>query len=294
MRTQFFLSFLLLLSFWLSSCVSQRKYLAEFTEKQDCLEREKRLRQDVTLLKEQLSAYSNRLAYQEGQISGLNLENQRLDVRNRELQEELNRIINNATSAQESMEMALRTKANDLAQKEQLINQLRSSLDQRDSTLNSILGRIQSALQQYTADELSIEIRDGKVYVALSDRLLFESGSASLNRLGKEALGKLASALSRNPDLNVRVEGHTDNVPIRTSCVKDNWDLSVLRATSVVRTLSQDYNLSPTQVTASGRSEFFPKASNETREGRALNRRTEIIIEPKLEEIFGVLNAGRE
>src|SRR5690606_27311711 len=120
---------------------------------------------------------------------------------------------------------------------------------------------------------------------------LFKSGSANVEEKGKEAMKLLADVLSKNPDINILVEGHTDNIPIKTATYKDNWDLSVGRATSIVRLLTDDYKLVPPRVTASGKGEFSPKASNDTAVGRAKNRRTEIILTPKTDEIMQLLNS---
>jgi chemotaxis protein MotB len=123
----------------------------------------------------------------------------------------------------------------------------------------------------------------------MSDKLLFQSGSSAVENKGKDALKLLAGVLDKNPDIDILVEGHTDNVPIKTSVYKDNWDLSVARATSIVRILTNDYKIAPTRMTASGKGEYFPKVDNETPEGRAKNRRTEIILSPKLDELMKLL-----
>lgn len=141
------------------------------------------------------------------------------------------------------------------------------------------------------SEELSVEIKNGKVYVSMSDKLLFKSGSVAVESKGVEALQVLADVLNKNADIDILVEGHTDSIPIKTALFKDNWDLSVVRATSIVRLLSQDYKVSSTRVTASGKGEFFPKATNSTPEGRAKNRRTEIILSPKMDELMNLLNS---
>ncbi|MBK9451858.1 MAG: OmpA family protein [Bacteroidetes bacterium] len=138
-----------------------------------------------------------------------------------------------------------------------------------------------------------VEVRNGKVYIAISDKMLFKSGSAAVEKLGKEALSKVATVLSKYPDMDLIIEGHTDNVPIKTERFADNWDLSVIRATSVVRILTVDYGLAANRVTPSGKGEFFPKVSNDTPEGRSKNRRTEIIIAPKLDEIEQMLGSDK-
>jgi chemotaxis protein MotB len=162
-------------------------------------------------------------------------------------------------------------------------------IERQDSITRSLNNILRNALLGFNSDELSVEIKNGKVYVSMSDKLLFKSGSSAVEAKGKEALKVLAGVLEKNADIDILVEGHTDNVPIKTSIYKDNWDLSVARATSIVRILTGDYKIAPTRLTASGKGEFFPKASNETAEGRAMNRRTEIILSPKLEEIMQLL-----
>ena len=135
---------------------------------------------------------------------------------------------------------------------------------------------------------------DGKVYVAMSDKLLFESGKAIVNAQGKEALGKLAGVLNRQTDIDVYIEGHTDNVPIKTAVFQDNWDLSVIRATSVVRILTETYGVNPLQIQPCGRGEFKPVDINTTSDGRARNRRTEIIRAPRLDKLFKMLQEGQQ
>jgi len=125
--------------------------------------------------------------------------------------------------------------------------------------------------------------------VSLSDKLLFKSGSAAIEDKGIEAIKVLADVLTKNSDIDILVEGHTDNIPIKTALYKDNWDLSVARSLSIVRILTDEYKIPPTRLTASGKGEFSPKVSNSTPEGRASNRRTEIILSPKLDEIMKLL-----
>ena len=137
---------------------------------------------------------------------------------------------------------------------------------------------------------LTIEQRNGKVYISLEEDLLFASGKYIVNNGGIAALNKLATALSAQVDLEILVEGHTDNVPLSgKGLVKDNWDLSVMRATNVVKVLTENQSLNPLQLTAAGRAEFVPIASNETKEGRGSNRRIEMILSPNLDDLFDLL-----
>jgi chemotaxis protein MotB len=156
--------------------------------------------------------------------------------------------------------------------------------------MSKLKNSISNALINYKADELSIYTKDGNVYVSLAEKLLFKSGSDVVDPKGKEALKSLAQVLNNTQDITVLIEGHTDNVPIQTNKFKDNWDLSTARATSIVRILTKDNGFDPMRITASGKGEFHPINSNETTEGRAGNRRTEVILSPDLKELFKLLD----
>ena len=220
-----------------------------------------------------------------------------LTVRTEVLQGKYDDLINENLSQAEQFNKTLQAKSDELTEKEKVLLEREKTLEEmqriiakQDSITNRLTGILKNALLGFNSDELSVEIANGKVYVSMSDKLLFKSGSSTVEQKGREALKLVADVLSKNPDIDILVEGHTDNVPIKTSVYKDNWDLSVARATSIVRILTTDYRIEPTRLTASGRGEFFPKADNQTAEGRARNRRTEIILSPKLEEVMKLLN----
>ena len=187
-------------------------------------------------------------------------------------------------------ERRLALQEEELRKRELRIKELEKIIARQDSIAKRLNRLLREALLGFDADELTIEIKDGKVYVSMSDKLMFASGKAEVQDKGKEALGVLAKVLKKNPEFEILIEGHTDNVPISTSKFKDNWDLSVARATSMVRLLEDDHGLNPDRLTASGRGEHDPKTSNSTAEGRAKNRRTEIILSPNLDEIMEYLN----
>ncbi len=176
-----------------------------------------------------------------------------------------------------------------LEQREARLRQLESILKRQDSLLNLLNASVKNALLGFSPDELTVTMRDGKVYVSLSDKLLFKSGDANVEIKGKEALKKLAEVLNKNNDVSIAIEGHTDNVPIKTSVYKDNWDLSAARATNVVRLLTDEYKMDARRLTAAGKGEFSPIADNTTTEGKARNRRTEIVLSPKLEELMKLI-----
>ncbi|MGY2134088.1 OmpA family protein [Hymenobacter sp. HD11105] len=187
----------------------------------------------------------------------------------------------------------LGTTKEQLQDREQRIAELQRVLDQKEAAVKALRQKVGDALLGFNANDLTVNVKNGKVYVSLSEQLLFKSGSTVVDPKGQEALKKLATALKGNQDVNVLVEGHTDNVPIArgTAGMKDNWDLSVLRATEITRILTTA-GLAPAQVTPSGRAQHLPVAANTTPAEKALNRRTEIILTPKLDELFQILEAN--
>ncbi|MBK9730636.1 MAG: OmpA family protein [Chitinophagaceae bacterium] len=176
-----------------------------------------------------------------------------------------------------------------LTAREQKLSELQSLLQQKDSAASALKAQLNKALLGFEKSDLTVEQRNGKVYVSMAEKLLFKSGSTAVDPKGVDALKKLAAVLKQNPDLAIDVEGHTDNVPLAgTGALKDNWDLSVLRATSIIRILTES-GVDPKQITASGRGEYFPVASNSSPEGKSKNRRTEIILSPRLDELMKIL-----
>ncbi|MBD0279457.1 MAG: OmpA family protein, partial [Flavisolibacter sp.] len=175
-----------------------------------------------------------------------------------------------------------------LEEEQRRLAQMRQLMDQQRQAIENLRQKMVNALVAFKPEELSVFVKNGKVYVSLQESLLFPSGSAVVNPRGKEALGKLAQALNSNPDIGVLIEGHTDSIPIKGR-YEDNWALSTARATAIVRILTSTYGVDPTRVTASGRSKYEPVDTNETPEGRARNRRTEIILAPKLDELMRLL-----
>ncbi|ASS50925.1 MAG: flagellar motor protein MotB [Candidatus Fluviicola riflensis] len=212
--------------------------------------------------------------------------NDRLTTDNRALQNRLS----GQENINENQSEQLSQKNRDLQNKERMLREMQAIIARQNEMTRKLNETLRGALVGFSPDELTMEIRDGKVYVSMSDKLLFKSGSAAVEPKGVEALQALADVLNKNPDIQILVEGHTDNVPIKTAIYKDNWDLSVGRATSITRLLNEKYAVAATRMTASGRGEYYPRATNETQEGKAMNRRTEIILSPKLDEIMNLLN----
>lgn len=219
-----------------------------------------------------------------------------LSDKNIDLEGKYKSLLDESLSKTDQFNKALQAKSAELNSKELLLSDREKALKEmqliiarQDSITQRLNGILRNALLGFNSDELQVEIKNGKVYVSMSDKLLFKSGSSAVEGKGREALKLLGNVLDKNMDIDILVEGHTDNVPIKTSLYKDNWDLSVARATSIVRILTIDFNIAPTRMTASGKGEYFPKSDNETPEGKARNRRTEIILSPKLDEIMQLL-----
>jgi chemotaxis protein MotB len=263
---------------------TSKRYKECLAERDDYCGRTKQLASDTTNLGKELRK--------------LNADLQKLDKKNKELNENYNQLMNSSLSKTEQLTAALKQKSSELDDKERLLKEreqklkeLQDIVNRKDSIANALNNIVKNALMGFKDDELSVELKNGKVYVSMSDKLLFKSGSAAVEDKGKSALKSLADVLNRNNDIDILIEGHTDSIPIKTAIYKDNWDLSVARATSIVRILSEENKVNPKRLTASGKSEFFNVAPNSNPEGRARNRRTEIILSPKLDELFNMLQS---
>ena len=270
--------FALCLLIAVTSCVSKKKYMVAENGRLAALSRERVLNRNLGQQKDEIAKLKQ-------QITDLMSDTTRLGQAIRDYRKSLYSNL----SEQEKLNMLLKEKMEKLAEREATINKLQAEVDAQNARLQSLLNSVKDALLGFSSDELTVTEKNGKIYVAMSDKLLFESGSAQVNKQGKEALGKLAEVLKKQHDIDVFLEGHTDNKPIKTVQFKDNWDLSVVRATSVVRILTKDYGVNPLQILPCGRGEFMPVDNNESVEGRAHNRRTEIIMAPKLDKLMDIL-----
>ena len=191
--------------------------------------------------------------------------------------------ITGAESIQKSLENISRQTA--------YIENLNKRVQSKDSVNLALVMNLKRSLSNINDTDIQVEVRGGMVHVSISDKLLFKSGSSNINSKAEEVLGKIASVINDHIELQILVEGHTDNVPMNNGCITDNWDLSVKRATAVVRSLANDHYVNPERLTAAGRSHYIPKDDNETASGRSRNRRTEIIIQPRLDQFFQLMES---
>jgi chemotaxis protein MotB len=180
-----------------------------------------------------------------------------------------------------------------LAEREKKVKELEQVLANKDKAVQELRAKISNALLNFKENDISVKVKNGKVYVSLAEQLLFKSGSIDVDAKGVSALQQLARAIKDQRDINIMVEGHTDNVPIskKSQYMSDNWDLSVMRATSITKILTKA-GVTPRQITASGRGEYSPLTGNDTDANKQKNRRTEIIITPNLDELFKILEAN--
>jgi chemotaxis protein MotB len=257
------LFFPLLIAVFLTSCVSSKKYNEALSREQSLIGQNTKLNDEVVRLR--------------GQIENLQKDNARLISQIDEALQKYSQASGQANLTQKQLE----------AEQKRLL-ELRRLLQQQGEAVENLRKKMADALIGFNANELTVFTKNGRVYVSMQENLLFPSGSAVINEKGKAALQTVAQALNNNPDINVVVEGHTDSIPIRRT-FEDNWALSTARATSIVRILTNTYAVDPTRVTASGRSYFEPVDANSTPEGRQRNRRTEIILAPKLDQILELL-----
>lgn len=218
----------------------------------------------------------------QGQLMECNEKNNVLTLERTKLQNESDQVRRDLSSFTATSKLTIADQATRLRTLENMIQ------SQKDVT-NNLKNSISNALMNYKSDELSVYTKDGNVYVSLAEKLLFKSGSDVVDPKGKAALKTLAEVLNTTKDITVLIEGHTDNVPIKTNKYKDNWDLSTARATSIVRVLTVDNGFDSNRITASGKGIFHPVMDNTTAEGRTANRRTEVILSPDLNELYKLL-----
>ncbi|RAU83123.1 OmpA/MotB family protein [Pontibacter arcticus] len=272
----------------LSSCVvSKKKY-------EDLLSRKNELEVDKSGLEQQKQTLEQEKAALEAEKANLETMKAELEKQKAEYQASLQKALTEGKTLGDNLNMSksqIERLNADLKAREARLAELQRILDEKDKAVKNLRSKVSNALLSFNDKDLTVNIRNGKVYVSLAEQLLFNSGSTKVDPKGVDALKKLAAVLKEQKDVNVVVEGHTDDVPIAKGTVgmQDNWDLSVLRATEITRILTTSTGVDPTRVTPSGRSKYVPLDQATTKEARQKNRRTEIILTPKLDELFQIL-----
>ncbi len=284
----------------LSSCVTSKKYNQLSTNFQESEKTVQSLKEQNQSLKVQNDQAQIRIEKLTMEYDDLLTKYKDLESQLKSLQvgssEEIARLIVKLQETQTDLqkrEEILKTAQSELELRSQRMKELEIAIQQKDDAVKQLRQKVIDALVGFNNKGLTIQEKNGKVYVSLDEQLLFKTGQWEVDPKGQQALSNLAEVLGVNPDINVLVEGHTDNVPMRGSgMVKDNWDLSVMRATAVTRILLKNKAIEPKRITSAGRGEFFPIDEADTSEARQKNRRTEIILTPRLDEIFRILESN--
>lgn len=264
-----------------SSCVSQKKYAELENQHKNTQDLLNSATVKLNSCLEERSALQAKANSLESQVASLNATNK-----------DLIRSIGDFTDLTKKGAENLQKSLQSLQEKDLTIRKLQDAVNRRDSVNLALVQSLKGAVGNMDDSDIEISVEKGVVFVNISDKLLFSSGSYNLTSRAKEVLGKVALVVKNKPDFEFLVEGHTDNVPISRPGIKDNWDLSVLRATAVVRTLQNDFGVDPARMTAGGRGEYVPVASNATADGKSKNRRTRIVVLPKLEQFYEMIEEG--
>ncbi|MEX0273874.1 MAG: OmpA family protein [Flavobacteriaceae bacterium] len=261
----------------LSSCVSQKKFAdleSKYQESQDLLN-------SATV---KLNSCLEEKATATSRLQTLEDQNAFLKANNQELIDNMGNLTTLTTKGAENLEKSLES----LKEKDLTIRRLQDAVTRRDSVNLALVQSLKGAIGNLDDEDIEISVEKGVVFVSISDKLLFSSGSYNITSRAKEVLGKVAKVVNNKPDFDFMVEGHTDDVPYRSGVLLDNWDLSVKRATAVVRILQKDYNVDPKRMTAAGRAEFVPVSQVE----KSKNRRTRIVVLPKLDQFYNMIEEG--
>ena len=264
-----------------SSCVSKKKY-AELAERQKQTED---LLNSATVRLNMCEDEKSKLLYKSE-----SLKNQ-VDLLKENNQQLLNNMGNLTTLTKKGAEN-LEKSLESLREKDLTIKNLRDAVTRRDSVNLALVQSLKGVLGNLDDQDVDIKVEKGVVFINISDKMLFSSGSYTISKNAKSVLEKVAKVIINKPDFEFMVEGHTDDVRIKKDCIRDNWDLSVMRATEIVRVLQNDFGIAPERMTAAGRSYYVPLATNTTAEGRAQNRRTRIVVLPKLDQFYNMIEEG--
>lgn len=266
------------LTFILGSCVSTKKYQSQIAKYDS-------LKNDYAKVEDQLKTCLTEKEISQQKQADLEKENAFYKENYTAVLNQLQSLSVLSSTQAESIKRSL----DNLNVKDAYIKDLQVSMAKKDSLNMALVMNLKGALQDVNDEDVQIKVEGSAVFISISDKMLFKSGSYEVTAAAKTVLGKVAAVVNAQPDIQFMVEGHTDNKPIKTAFIKDNWDLSVLRATAVTRILQKDYAVDPKRMIAAGRSEYVSIAPNDTDEGRSANRRTRIVILPQLDQFFKLM-----
>jgi chemotaxis protein MotB len=269
----------------LGSCVSKKKLQAEKKRYEELNGFYTQVQTDLKKCREEEELAARRRAQLEKDLEDANKQVAFLKENSNVMVNQLKDLSVISSTQAESIKKSLEN----IGAKDLYIQDLQRSIAQKDSLNMALVMNLKGALNDINDSDIEIKVEKSAVYISISDKLLFKSGSYNLSADAQRVLGKVAQVLNSKPEIEFLVEGHTDNVPIKSAGIDDNWDLSTKRATSIVRVLQNQYKIDPKRMTAGGRSEYVPVQGNDTAAGRAANRRTRIVILPQLDQFFKLL-----
>lgn len=274
---------------FLTSCVSKKKLQQAQVRYNQLDSFYVKVQQDLKACRDEEEASARRRAQLESEVQSLYKEVAFLKENNNTMVNQLKDLSVISSSQAESIKKSLEN----IGSKDAYIQDLQKAMSKKDSLNMVLVMNLKSALNDINDSDIEIKVEKSAVFISISDKMLFKSGSYDVNDKAMTVLGKVAQVLNSRPEIEFLVEGHTDNVPIKNNCIVDNWDLSTKRATAVVRLLQNQFKIDPKRMTAGGRSEFLPVASNDSADGKGLNRRTRIVILPQLDQFFKLLETPR-
>ncbi len=285
-----------LASLFLFSCVSQKKMRQAEAKYGELNGAYAELKEKYKVCQDEQTDYKSKISTLNTQKSALESSNADLKNQIDYLKQNNNTVLNqlkDLSVVTGSQAESIKKSLENIGSKDIYIKDLQGSIARKDSLNMALVMNLKGAIGNLDDKDINIKVDKGVVYVDISDKLLFKSGSYDVTDRAKEVLGKVAKVLNAQPEIEFMVEGHTDSVAIKSSGINDNWDLSVKRATTVVRILQSTYGLDPKRMTAAGRGQYLPLADNATAEGRAANRRTRIVILPQLDQFFKLLETKK-
>lgn len=271
------------------SCVSSKKYQSLENQLKECNTSIAGVQSDLRACRDEKAELERQRAANEEKIKSLTEQNTFLKENNNQALKQLQDL--SVISSQQAE--SIRKSMENIGAKDSYIQNLQQQMARKDSLNMALVMNLKGAIGNMADEDINIKVDKGVVFIDISDKLLFKSGSYDVTDRAKEVLGKVALVLKNHPDIEFMVEGHTDNVPYAKGVMVDNWDLSTKRATTVVRLLQKQYGLDPAKMSAAGRSEYHPVAPNDTNEGKAANRRTRIVILPQLDQFFKLLEPSK-
>jgi chemotaxis protein MotB len=281
----FLLSALIMLSF--ASCVSKKKLQQAQIRYNQLDSFYVKVQQDLKTCRDEEEASARRRAQLEAEAQALYKEIAFLKENNSQMINQLRDLSVISSSQAESIKKSLEN----IGSKDIYIQDLQKAISRKDSMNMALVMNLKSALTDINDTDIEIKVEKSAVFISISDKMLFKTGSYDVNERALTVLGKVAQVLNSRPEIEFLVEGHTDNVPIKNNCIADNWDLSTKRATAVVRLLQNQFKIDPRRMTAGGRGEYLPVAPNTDVAGKSLNRRTRIVILPQLDQFFKLLES---